>query len=113
MAKVIISKAGPLPIEVTIPDPGDAPVTFIIAGSCYTNTQTGKIGMNLEINGAAVAQSTIWANNLNEHLATVTTGYTTNLDPTQADQGTHKISLTNITGTVTDTNDWFTVIMNV
>ena len=112
MKKIIIDQAGPLPISVQIDDPGDVPVIFEFTGSCYTNTVRGFTGINLEINGSQAAQSIIYANNLNVHLATVTKAYSTNLDPTHGVPGKHTIKLTNMPNTVTDTNDWFTVTLH-
>ncbi|MDF1696706.1 MAG: hypothetical protein P1U56_12770 [Saprospiraceae bacterium] len=113
MKKVIIDQAGPLPISVQVEGIGDIPVIFTISGSCYTNTNTGMTGINLEIDGSQVAQSIIYANNLNVHLATVTKAYETNLDTDNGVPKTHTIQLSNLPNTVTDGNDWFTVTMHV
>lgn len=112
MKQILIDQAGPLPISIEIDDPGDIPVIIEFSGSCYTNKNIGLTGINLQINGQDQGNSLIWANQLNVHLATVPKAISVNLDPSQARPGKHTITLTNAPNTVTDLNDWFTVLIN-
>ena len=106
---VLINQVGPLPITTTFTAPADGPVSFFLSGSGWTATAGTGVWITLELDGAKIASTGIFANDAATHLAVVPVFATANLT-----SGQHTLTLMpgNST-TVTDVNDYFHVSLHL
>ncbi len=100
---VMNQRQGPLPINASFAS-GGGTLVIIFSGSGFAGTAT-NIGMGLQIDGATVATTRSFTNELSSHKA-----FTTNiLVQANIAAGTHTINLFALVNTNTDANDWFNV----
>lgn len=106
---IIFDGAGPLPQSVTFNAPSDGPVTFVLSGTARTESAALLTGINLSLDGNVIGNTAMcWANQNNNHIAMRPTfipfdGLTF---------GEHTIEINNAyTGTITDVNDYFQVVL--
>jgi hypothetical protein len=103
-AQVLISQAGPLPIEVTAEIQSDAQAVLTLAGSVWSPTQNRMIGFTMFIDGEPTNISAeIFSNQASQHRAVVpvTIPYTFTI-------GQHSFTLQPATSdTTSDGNDRF------
>lgn len=109
---LIDNKKGPLPITVEFDFPGDSPVQFTVMGSGYSNNANELIGINIAIDGEQVGQSVIWSNGSLTHRATIPRTVVKSFKYVPNSPNKHSITISAMPNTVTDYNDYFTVIMN-
>lgn len=106
---VLINQIGPLPISTTFTAPADGPVTFFLSGSGWTATPGTGVWITLELDGAKVATTGIFANDAAMHLAVVPVFATANLTA-----GQHTLTLVpGNSNTNTDLNDLFHVSLHL
>lgn len=106
---IIFDGAGPLPQSATFNAPLDGPVTFVLSGTARTESAAVLTGINLSLDGNVIGNAAMcWANQNNNHIA---------MRPTfipfdNLTFGEHTIEI-NIayTGTITDVNDYFQVVL--
>ncbi|MGH9802092.1 MAG: hypothetical protein ACRD82_17155, partial [Blastocatellia bacterium] len=71
MPQVLLNAAGPLPLSVTFAAESDDPITFFVAGSCWTQTTNAEIGFAVILDGTQIGVATIFSNGPTTHRAVV------------------------------------------
>ncbi len=108
--QVVVSQKGPLPITVNFSAPGDMPVYLEVNGSVWTQTANAMIGIQVQLDGQVLGQAQIFSNAVATH-RTVVPGYF----PVKLAYGKqHSLTLSAIPNskTVSDLNDFFTVVIH-
>ena len=106
MNPVIIDQAGPLPISTTVQWPSSNTVVMAFSGSASVQTPKTMMRVNATIKDATVATLTHFANPASTHLAFATAFHAVN-----GEFGQFTLTLTAAAGTITDSNDHFTVTL--
>ena len=105
--QIIVSQKGPLPIKVTFPSPSDGPAALLVTGSVWTQTVNNMIGIQVALDGQSLGAAQIFANPTSTHMNVVPAAF-----PVKLQQGDHTLVLSGSTpGTVSDYNDFYTVIL--
>jgi hypothetical protein len=105
--QIIISQAGPLPINATFQAPSDAPLVLVVSGSVWAASANAAIGINIALDGQSIGAAQIFSNGANTHRAVVPAYLLAQLA-----QGAHTLSLTALTGaTQSDANDFYTAVL--
>ena len=106
--QIIVSQAGPLPIDVTFSAVSDAPMVMEVSGSVWSQGPGHLVGINVALDGMAIGQAQIWANPASTHLAVVPAYI-----PVQLKQGQHRLHLSRLTdNTMGDQNDYYNVVLH-
>jgi len=102
-------KKGPLPLNVSFNAPSDAPMYLEVTGSVWTQTANQLIGIAIQLDGQAIGTAQVFSNGASTHRPVVPTYI-----PVQLKQGPHTLALSTIAGstTVSDFNDFFTVVLH-
>jgi hypothetical protein len=98
--------AGPLPLSTTITTHGGS-ILLLISGSCYAATAGTVVGFTVAIDGVTKTTAKVYANAASTHVSVVAVPYYASYGGVAA--GSHTLALTAITGTTTDSNDFFSV----
>jgi hypothetical protein len=107
-ALVIFDGNGPLPQKATFNSPTDGSVVFAISGTAWTQNAATLLGFDLLVDGNDVGQAMCFANNNASHQAMRTTF----IPYSGLTIGDHTITITpSNAATVTDTNDYFQVVL--
>lgn len=108
-ALIIYEGSGPLPAAATFQAPSDGDVVFVLTGTTRTQSAAILTGINLTLDGAQIGSPAVcWANQNDSHMA---------MRPTfipyeDLSFGEHKIVINNaFSGTITDVNDYFQVVL--
>jgi hypothetical protein len=100
---VMNQRQGPLPVSANFAS-GGGTLVIIFSGSGFAATGT-NIGLVLQIDGSSVATTRSFTNEPSSHKA-----FTTNiLVQANVAAGNHSITLSPLSGTISDGNDWFNV----
>lgn len=105
----IISQAkDPLPVSAKFNAASDAPATFIVSSSVWSQQANQPIGVTLELDGKPIGSATIWSNGTATHRAVVLAYI-----PVTLTFGTHTVTLlpTN-SSTVSGLNDSFNLVFD-
>ena len=106
--KVLVQKAGPLPINVTFQAPGDSPMHLEVNGSVWSQTPNVVIGIGVNLDGQQIGHARIFSNGTATHRTVVP-----DFIPIQLKQGQHTLSLFIDTAqTVSDFNDFYSVVLH-
>jgi hypothetical protein len=107
--QVILSQAGPLPINASFSAPGDSPMYIEVNGSVWTQTANQMIGIAVALDGNPIGKAQVYSNANATH-RTVVPVYI----PVKLTQGQHTLTLSAITpgSTVSDSNDFFTAVIH-
>lgn len=115
MAQVIINQAGPLPIEADVQTGSSGPATLIVGGSAWSEVENTMLGVDVLFDGEVVGTAKIFSNGTATHRALVPMHFAVDLNK-QFDNETpptYTVVLQAANGsTVTDTNDWFQVVLD-
>lgn len=106
---ILNQKQGPLPINVTFDAPSDAPIYLEVTGSVWTLTANSLVGIAVELDGQAIGAAQLFSNTASTHRAVVPAYF-----KIQLKQGQHTLVLNNLpnTQTVSDFNDYYTVVLH-
>ena len=105
--QIIVSKKGPLPISANFPSPSDGPSTLMVFGSVWTQGTNTMIGIEVTLDGQSLGAAQIFANPAATHMNVVPAVF-----PIKLQQGNHTLQLSvGTTSTVSDFNDFYTVIL--
>ena len=108
-AQVILSQKGPLPITVNFNSPGDLSAVLEINGSVWTQNANTMIGIQVQLDGQALGQASIFSNGASTHRAVVPAYFPVNLSYGKP----HTLVLSAAPGgTVSDFNDFFTAVFH-
>jgi hypothetical protein len=103
----VIGQKGPLPITTTFQVENDGPTLILLAGSAWTQTGNVTIGVDLLVDGEAVAWAALFCNPTNQHMALVSVPM-----PYTFTIGEHTFTLRPDTPeTVSDSNDFYYVTL--
>ena len=105
--QVILQKQGALPITVNFNALSDAPVTLEVNGSVWTQTANQMIGIQVAIDNQAVGKAQVFSNTASTHRPVVPTYI-----PLQLKFGQHSITLSALSGTVSDVNDFYAAVLH-
>jgi hypothetical protein len=105
--QVLISQAGPLPIKAAFSAPSDAPMFLSVNGSVWTQSANQMTGIQIQIDDAVIGTAQIFSNGNATHRAVVPAYIAVQLQ-----QGSHSITLSNLTNTVSDSNDLYTAVLH-
>ena len=105
--QVILQKQGALPITVNFNALSDAPVTLEVNGSVWTQTANQMIGIQVAIDNQAVGKAQVFSNTASTHRPVVPTYI-----PLQLKFGQHSITLSALSGTVSDVNDFYAAVFH-
>jgi hypothetical protein len=105
---IMNQQAGPLPIKVQFNAPSDGPACVVAAGSVWSTAANEMVGIEVSIDGKPVGSASVFSNLQSTHRSVVPSYI-----PVTLAFGQHTLVLSASTkGTVTDHNDFFTVILN-
>jgi hypothetical protein len=103
----VIGQKGPLPITTTFQVENDGPTLILLAGSAWTQTENVTIGVDLLVDGEAVAWAALFCNPSNQHMALVSVPM-----PYTFTIGLHTFTLRpDSPETVSDHNDFYYVTL--
>jgi hypothetical protein len=105
-AAEIVNHNAALPVTKSFTTKGRT-VILLASGSGFSSTKDKTIGMDIQIDKVSRRQAKTFANEANSHNAFVSPY----LVLTDLAAGDHTITLSALTGTVVDTNDYFSVVM--
>ena len=105
--QVILQKQGALPMTVNFNALSDAPVTLEVNGSVWTQTANQMIGIQVAIDGATVGKAQVFSNTASTHRPVVPVYI-----PLQLKFGQHSITLSALSGTVSDVNDFYAAVLH-
>ena len=107
--QVILSQKGPLPITANFNALGDQPMYMEVNGSVWTQSVNAMIGIAIQLDGKSVGTAQIFSNGNATHRAVVPAYI-----PVKLKQGPHTVQLSAAPGTTTvsDYNDWYTVVIH-
>jgi hypothetical protein len=105
--QIILSKQGALPITVNFNAVSDAPVVLEVNGSVWTMNANTMIGFQVAIDGAVVGKAQVFSNAASTHRPVVP-AYV----PLQLKFGQHSLTLSALSGTVSDVNDFYTAVLH-
>jgi hypothetical protein len=106
--QVLLSQAGPLPINVSFSAPGDSPMYIEVSGSVWSQNTDKLIGIAVSLDGQAMGKAQVFSNGPATHRAVVPAYI-----PVKLTQGQHTITLAaSTTDTVSDYNDYFTAVIH-
>jgi hypothetical protein len=87
--------------------PGDLPLYLEVTGSIWTQTANQMIGIQVAIDGTVVGTANIFSNGGSTHRAVVPVYI-----PVKLAQGSHTLTLSAASGTVSDLNDLYTAVLH-
>lgn len=106
--QVLLSQAGPLPINVSFNAPGDSPMYIEVNGSVWSQSADKLIGVAVSLDGQAMGNAQIFSNGNTTHRAVVPAYI-----PVKLTQGQHTLTLAASTpDTVSDYNDFYTAVIH-
>ncbi len=106
--QVILQQGGPLPLNVTFEAPGDEPMYLEVNGSVWTQSANEIIGIGVNVDEQEVGHARVFSNG-NETHRPVVPAYI----PIQLGEGQHTLTLfPDTTETVSDVNDFYTVVIH-
>lgn len=105
--QLIFKQAGPLPISHTFSAPGDEPMYLEINGSAWSQTPDSFIGVAIELDGQAIGEMQLFSNGTATHRAMVPAYI-----EVQLDSGPHTLTLSAVSGTISDLNDLYTAVLH-
>lgn len=109
--QILISQAGPLPLEASLMTGSAGPATLFVSGSVWTEEASGDIGVAVMMDGNKVGEATIWSNSPSEHRAVVPVFVNVSFDkewPSETQPPTYEFELVPLNAqTVSDVNDRF------
>ena len=97
---------GPLPVTVSFTPPSDGPSCLIVSGSVWTQTANQMIGIQVSLDNKAIGSASIYSNAPTTHRALVPTYI-----PLKLTFGDHQVTLSAISGTISDVNDLFDIVL--
>ena len=108
IALVLFDGNGALPQKATFQSPTDGDVLFVVTGTAWTQNAPTLIGAELMIDADSIGGALVYANNNASH-QTLRTGF---FPYSGLTIGEHTMTLVPSTpDTVTDTNDYYQVVM--
>src|SRR5262245_14161367 len=105
--QVILMKQGALPMTVNFSALSDAPVYLEVNGSVWTQTANTMIGFQVAVDNAAIGKAQVFSNTPSTHRPVVPAYF-----PLQLKFGQHSLTLSNLPGTTSDINDFFTAVLH-
>src|ERR1051325_4534427 len=105
--QIILSKQGALPITVDFSALSDEPVVLEVNGSVWTMNANTMIGFQVAIDGAAVGKAQVFSNAASTHRPVVPVYI-----PLQLKFGQHSLTLSVLSGTISDVNDFYTAVLH-
>ena len=106
--QVIVSQAGPLPIDISFNAPSDAPLILEVSGSVWTSVAGLMVGIGIVLDGNQIGAAQIFANAATTHLAVVPAYI-----PVQLSEGQHTLTLFRVSGeTESDFNDFYNAVLH-
>ena len=103
----VVGQKGPLPITTTFQVENDGPTLILLAASAWTQTENVNIGVDLLVDGVAVAWAALFCNPTNQHMALVSVPM-----PYTFTIGEHTFTLqADNPETVSDSNDFYYVTL--
>jgi len=106
--QVILSQKGPLPLTVNFNSPGDIAAYISVNGSVWTQNANTMIGIQVQLDGQNLGQAKIFSNGVSTHRAVVPVYL-----PVKLSYGKpHTLVLSATSGTLSDLNDFFTVVLH-
>ena len=105
--QVIISQAGPLPLAGTFNAPGDEPMYLEVNGSVWSQSANEMLGIQVSLDGQVIGEAQIFSNGASTHRAVVPT-----FIQVQLQEGTHKLTLSAASNTISDYNDLYTAVLH-
>ena len=104
---ILNQKKGPLPLTVSFNALSDGPSCLVVYGSVWTQTAGQTIGIEVSLDGKPIGSASIFSNLQATHRAVVPT-----FIPLQLKFGPHQLFLGAATPvTISDINDYFTVVL--
>jgi hypothetical protein len=103
---ILNQQKGPLPIAVSFNAPTDGPSCLVVSGSVWTQSANHMIGIEVSLDTKPIASASIYSNAPSTHRAVVPTYI-----PLTLTFGKHEIFLGATPGTVSDSNDFFDVVL--
>ncbi|MDP8980646.1 MAG: hypothetical protein M3O35_08660 [Acidobacteriota bacterium] len=104
---ILNQKNGPLPVTVSFNAPTDGPCWLVVSGSVWTQTPNLSIGVEVSLDGKPIGSASIFSNAPSTHRAVVPTYI-----PLTLSIGPHQLFLGAAThGTISDSNDFFTAVL--
>jgi len=97
---------GPLPITVTFKPLSDAPSCLIVSGSVWSQAANQTIGIQVSLDNKPIGTASIFSNGPTTHRAVVPTYI-----PLTLTFGNHQVTLSALSGTVSDVNDLFDIVL--
>ena len=105
--QVLLSQQGPLPIKISFKAPGDMPMYIEVNGSVWTQNANTMTGIQIAIDGNNAGTANIFSNTPSTHRSVVPAYI-----PVKLDQNPHALSLTVLSGTISDSNDLYTAVIH-
>jgi hypothetical protein len=105
--QVIISQAGPLPITANFTAPGDEPMYLEVNGSVWSQSPNVMLGIVVELDGNVVGKAQIFSNGTATHRAVVPAYIEVTLT-----EGSHTLTLSADSNTVSDYNDLYAAVLH-
>jgi hypothetical protein len=101
------NQPGPLPLDIPFNAPTDGPAVLMVIGSVWSQTENTLIGIEILLDGTGIGASPVYSNGTATHRVTVPTFINVDLA-----SGDHSLQLTAGDGpTVTDSNDYYSVVL--
>lgn len=104
---IMSQQKGALPITANFSAPSDAPSYLEITGSVWSTTANQMLGIAVQLDGQAIGNAQIFSNTASTHRAVVPTYI-----PVKLQQGQHSLTLSAMSGTTSDFNDFYTVVLH-
>ncbi|MDX6270171.1 MAG: hypothetical protein QOD28_1394 [Acidobacteriota bacterium] len=106
--QVILQQAGPLPLQATFEAPGDEPMYLEVNGSVWSQSANVVVGIGVNVDEQEVGHALLFSNGNATHRTVVPTYI-----PIQLGEGQHTLTLfPDTTDTVSDSNDFYTVVIH-
>lgn len=97
---------GPLPVTASFSPPTDGPAWLIVSGSVWSQAANHMIGIDVSLDNKVIGSASIYSNAPATHRALVPTYI-----PLKLTFGNHQVTLSAISGTVSDVNDLFDIVL--
>lgn len=106
--QIIVSQAGPLPIQLNFSAVTDGPAVIEVNGSIWSEYAGLMVGIGVFLDNNQLGAAQIFANVASTHLAVVPAYF-----PVQLAPGNHTIYLSRISGeSMGDQNDFYNVVLH-
>lgn len=106
--QVVLSAAGPLPVQATFNAPGDMTMYIEVQGTVYSQYADQMLGIDIAVDGQNIGTAQIFSNGALTHRPVVP-GWV----PVTLTQGQHTLALSLANpATTADSNDSFVVVLH-